>query len=261
MLKPLAVISPAKKLDFDTEAPVQDSSEFRFGQQAQALISELRQLSVGDIKALMKLSDALAELNHERYQQWQAKMSPQNSKQAMFAFKGDVYTGMSAETLTAEQISAAQHQFRILSGLYGLLKPLDLIQPYRLEMGTGLKTQQGDNLYKFWGDQLTNQLNDDIKAEGANVLVNLASIEYFKAIQPKALDVPVITPVFKDGKNGEYKVRSFLAKKARGMMVRYLLDEQPSSEQALKSFNYGGYAFSAAESDDTTWVFKRSEQA
>lgn len=261
MLKMLAVISPAKKLDFDSEAPVAEYSDFRFGDEAQALISQLRQHSVDDIKKLMKLSDSLASLNVERYGNWHPNMTEQNSKQALFAFKGDVYTGMSAETLTFDQIESTQSSLRILSGLYGLLKPLDRIQPYRLEMGTKLKTELGENLYQFWGSKLTNQLNDDIDALGADALVNLASVEYFSALQKKDIKVPVITPIFKDEKDGEYKIRSFFAKKARGMMVRYMLDESPASYDDLKRFNYGGYQFDSSESDDFNWVFKRPENA
>lgn len=259
MLKLLTVISPAKKLDFDSEAPVSEFSDFRFPEEAQILVSQLKQYSVEDIMKLMKLSNSLAELNVERYNSWHPEMTAQNSKQALFAFKGDVYTGLSAETLTQNQIDKAQNQLRILSGLYGLLKPLDLIQPYRLEMGTKLKTERGGNLYQFWGSHLTELLNRDIKAQEADILINLASVEYFSALQKKDIDVPVITPVFLDEKNGEYKVRSFFAKKARGMMVRYLLDNDLSKIDDLKDFDYGGYQFDSEESDDTKWVFKRKE--
>nr|WP_132700623.1 peroxide stress protein YaaA [Reinekea marinisedimentorum] len=257
----LAIISPAKKLDFETESPVSDATDFRFAEEAQALIAHLRDYSTDEIKKLMKLSDALASLNAERYASWHPVMTEQNSKQALFAFKGDVYTGMSADTFTQQQITDAQSKLRILSGLYGLLRPLDRIQPYRLEMGTKLKTEQGSNLYQFWGSKLTDQLNLDIDEVQADMLINLASNEYFSAVQADRVKVPVITPVFKDEKNGEYKIRSFFAKKARGMMVRYILDESPTSEEALKKFNYGGYQFEPAESNATTWVFKRPEKA
>lgn len=260
MLNMLAIISPAKKLDFETESPVSDATDFRFAEEAQTLISLLRQHSTEDIKKLMKLSDALASLNAERYASWHPVMNEKNSKQALFAFKGDVYTGMSAETLTQDQITESQNKLRILSGLYGLLRPLDRIQPYRLEMGTKLATDQGKNLYQFWGTKLTDCLNQDVTQLKADVLINLASNEYFSAIQADKVQVPVITPVFKDEKNGEYKIRSFFAKKARGMMVRFILDESPQSEAALKRFNYGGYQFDAAESDSATWVFKRPEK-
>ena len=260
MVKMLAVISPAKTLDFESEAPINETTEFRFGDDAQSLIEILKTKSTEDIASLMSLSDKLAQLNVDRYQQWQPVMTPTNSKQALFAFQGDVYTGLSAQTLTVKQIKHAQEKLRILSGLYGLLRPLDAIQPYRLEMGTRLHNPQGTNLYQFWGDRLTNQLNSDIADTGADVLVNLASQEYFKAIDSKQVAVPVITPIFKDEKNGQYKIISFFAKKARGMMVRYLLDQSPTSMKALKAFDYAGYEYCDAESDKFNWVFKRQEQ-
>jgi cytoplasmic iron level regulating protein YaaA (DUF328/UPF0246 family) len=224
-------------------------------------MEHLRKLSVSDVKSLMKLSDNLAELNVDRYNAWQPVMTPANSKQALFAFKGDVYTGLSADTLTKPQIKAAQNKLRILSGLYGLLKPLDNIQPYRLEMGTRLTNSRGSNLYEFWGSQITDMLNDDIAEVKANYLVNLASQEYFRAVNVKALSVPVINPIFKDEKNGEYKIISFFAKKARGLMVRYLLDVKPKTLKELKAFNYDGYEYCAQESDALNWVYKRVEQS
>lgn len=260
MVKMLAVISPAKTLDFDNEAPVDTISEYRFPKQSQALIDTLKKLSTSKIKSLMSLSDKLAQLNVDRYKAWQPEMTPQNSKQAVFAFQGDVYTGLAANTLTESQIAKMQDSLRILSGLYGLLRPFDSIQPYRLEMGTKLKNAAGDNLYQFWGEQITKALNDDIAETGADVLINLASQEYFKAVDPKALSVPVINPVFMDEKNGKYKIISFFAKKARGLMVRYLVEQEPATLESLKAFDYAGYRFSASESDDSTWVFKRKEQ-
>lgn len=257
MLKMLAVISPAKTLDFDSIAPIDKSSEYRFSNQAHTLIKQLRTLPSTDIKAMMKLSDKLTELNVSRYHQWQIDMTPTNSKQALFAFKGDVYTGLNAETLTRPQIDRAQQRVRILSGLYGLLRPLDRIQPYRLEMGTRLKNEQGDHLYHYWGGQITDALAADIEQEQATVLINLASNEYFKAVQPSSLPVPVITPLFKDEKNGQYKIISFYAKKARGLMVRYLLENSLEQLSDLKAFNYGGYQYCDEESTSTDWVFKR----
>ena len=224
----LAVISPAKTLDFDSQSPVSQRSGYRFEDQAQHLVQRLKTKSVSDIKTMMKLSDNLAQLNVDRFQQWQPTMTTTNSKQALFAFQGDVYGGLSAETLTNRQITKAQGQLRILSGLYGLLRPLDAIQPYRLEMGTKFDTGEGDNLYKFWDETITQVLNDDLKESSADVLLNLASIEYFKAVKVKQLERPVLTPIFKDRKNGAYKVISFFAKKARGLMVRYLLDKNPT---------------------------------
>ena len=256
----LALISPAKNLDFATEAPVADYTDYRLADHAQSLINTLRTQPVEQIKKLMKLSDKLAQLNVDRYQQWQPEMTVANSKQALFAFNGDVYTGLSANTLTAGQISAAQHQLRILSGLYGLLRPLDRIQPYRLEMGTRLQTAQAGNLYDYWGDDITALLNEDIAAGGIDVLINLASQEYFKAVRPGLLSVPVVTPIFKDEKNGHYKIISFYAKKARGMMVRYLLEQCPQSLADLKAFDYAGYQFCEQESTELEWVFKRAER-
>lgn len=261
MVKMLAVISPAKTLDFETESPIDLRSQYRFVDESHTLMKTLSQLDAEQIQSLMKLSAKLGQLNYERNQQWQPKMTPQNSKQALFAFKGDVYTGLSAETLTTDQILFAQDKVRILSGLYGLLKPLDAIQPYRLEMGTALANERGKNLYGFWGSQITDLLNEDIKQTGADALINLASQEYFKAVKPSALNVPVITPIFKDEKNGQYKIISFFAKKARGLMVRYLLEMKPESLDALKRFDYSGYRFCETESDATQWVFKRQEQS
>ena len=258
MVKFFAVISPAKTLDFESEAPTDDSSRYRCAEQASALISRLQSLSVPDIQTLMHLSEPLAQLNVARYQAWQSKMTQANSKQALFAFRGDVYTGLNADTLTEPQIATAQQRVRIISGLYGLLRPLDKIQPYRLEMGTRLKTDQGANLYDFWGSRITELLNADLQAADAEVLVNLASLEYSKAIKSKSVNVPMITPVFKDEKNGDYKIISFFAKKARGMMVRYLLEGQIKDLEGIKAFDYGGYQYSAADSDQQVWTFKRS---
>lgn len=260
MVKLLAVISPAKTLDFETESPVSDSTEYRFPEEAQTLIEQLKKLSANQVKKLMKLSDNLAELNVQRFNDWQPVMNEANSKQALFAFKGDVYTGLSAETLETTQIFAAQEKLRILSGLYGLLRPLDRMQPYRLEMGTKLKNQQGTNLYDFWGDKISKLLAEDLEQHGADYLVNLASGEYYRAVKEAQLPVPVITPIFKDEKNGEFKIISFFAKKARGLMVRYILDQNPQTLDSLKAFNYAGYEYSEQDSDGLNWVFKRPEQ-
>ncbi|WP_196157993.1 peroxide stress protein YaaA [Reinekea sp. G2M2-21] len=260
MVKVLAVISPAKTLDFETDSPVDDVSDYRFADEAQSLIDELKAKSCADIAQLMSLSEKLAALNVERYQQWRPVMTAANSKQALFAFKGDVYTGLSAYTLTKPQIIQAQRKVRILSGLYGLLRPLDTIQPYRLEMGTKLSNSRGQNLYEFWGNRITDLLNQDVAESDADYLINLASQEYFRAVDTKQLAVPVITPVFLDEKNGNYKIISFFAKKARGLMIRYILDNQPTSLKALKAFDYAGYSFSAADSDQWNWVFKRKQQ-
>ncbi len=260
MLKLLAVISPAKTLDFESEAPVETTTKYRFAEQAQTLIDLLRHKTPQDIQKLMSISEKLAVLNVQRYHDWHPKMTVSNSKQALFAFKGDVYTGLSAGTLTLSQIEQSQTCLRILSGLYGLLRPLDSIQPYRLEMGTRLENPKGKSLYDFWGDQITDEINADIKEGHISVLVNLASIEYFSSVNADKLTTLVITPIFKDEKNGRYKVISFFAKKARGAMVRYILENEFQVIDDLKGFDYGGYQFSEEESDDSNWVFKRKEQ-
>jgi hypothetical protein len=208
----------------------------------------------------MKVSDKIAGLNVARFEQWTETFTPDNSRPAIFAFKGDVYTGLEAETLSEADLDYAQTHLRMLSGLYGLLKPLDLMQPYRLEMGTKLGNERGSNLYQFWGNIITDKLNEAIKAQEDNVLINLASNEYFKAVKPKALDAQVITPVFKDCKNGQYKVISFFAKKARGMMARYIIENRIESVKQLESFDTAGYYYCAAESTATELVFKREEQ-
>jgi cytoplasmic iron level regulating protein YaaA (DUF328/UPF0246 family) len=208
----------------------------------------------------MKVSDKIAGLNVARFEQWSETFTQENARQAILAFKGDVYTGLEAESLDDDGFDYAQKHLRMLSGLYGLLKPLDLMQPYRLEMGTRLANERGTNLYQFWGNIITNKLNEAISEQGDNVLINLASNEYFKAVKPKQLDATVITPVFKDCKNGQYKVISFYAKKARGMMARYIIDNKVDSIEALTQFDVAGYYFSEEESSDKELVFKREEQ-
>lgn len=219
-------------------------------------MNSLKQKSAEDLQKLMKISAALGDLNWQRNQDWQKQMTDQNSKQALFAFTGDVYTGLSATTLTELQVKQAQKQLRILSGLYGLLKPLDRIQPYRLEMGTKLVQGDHQNLYQFWGNQITDVLQKDIEEAGVDAVINLASQEYSKAVKFDQLSVPVITPTFLDEKNGEFKIISFFAKKARGLMVRYLLDHPDASLDDLKQFQYGGYQWIPNED----WVFQRSEK-
>lgn len=255
----MAVISPAKTLDFETPAITDQSTDFRFADEAAELIDVLRTYSVSDVRALMSLSEKLAALNVERFSQWQWPFSSDASKQAILAFKGDVYTGLDAETLGKRGLAKAQERVRILSGLYGLLRPLDRILPYRLEMGTRLRTERGSNLYQWWGSALTETLDADMRANGTRALVNLASNEYFKAIQPKQLSVPVIVPEFRDWKNGQYKMISFFAKKARGMMVRYMLDNDIRRIEDLKGFTLDGYAFDARRSTDTHWQFLRDQ--
>ncbi len=257
----LAVISPAKNLDFETPAHVDVFTQPALLAESEQLIERCRQLSPADLASLMKLSDKLAGLNVARFEQWHTPFTPANAKQAVLAFNGDVYAGLDAHSLSAAQLTYAQRHLRILSGLYGLLKPLDLIQPYRLEMGTKLSNLRGTDLYQFWGTTLTELLSVATQEQGDNVVVNLASNEYFKAIKPKLLDAHVVTPIFKDLKNGQYKIISFYAKKARGMMTRFMLEQQPQSVAALTQFNGGGYYFSETDSSATELVFLRDEPA
>lgn len=256
----LMVISPAKTLDFQAAAPVSEFTQPDCIDDSALLIQALRQLSAGDIGKLMKVSDAIAQLNEQRFQDWSLPFNPQNAKQALFAFKGDVYTGMAAETFTTADVIFAQQHLRILSGLYGLLRPLDLMQAYRLEMGTGFVNPRGKNLYEFWGDKITQLLNAQLLYVKSSQLINLASSEYFSAVKPKTLQGEIITPIFKDEKNGEYKIISFFAKKARGMMAAFAIQERITKAEDLKAFNRQGYRYSAEYSKGNDWVFIRDEQ-
>ncbi|GAA4873913.1 peroxide stress protein YaaA [Ferrimonas pelagia] len=256
----LAVISPAKNLDFETPAHVDAYTQPALLADAEALMTTCRQLTPADLASLMKLSDKLAGLNAARFAQWQPPFAPDNAKQAVLAFNGDVYAGLDAATLTPEQLAYAQQHLAILSGLYGLLRPLDLIQAYRLEMGTKLANGRGKDLYSFWGSIITEALNQALAAQGDNVVINLASNEYFKAVKKRELEGRVITPVFKDAKNGQYKIISFYAKKARGLMARFIIEQQPQSPKALEAFDAAGYRFSEADSTEDTLVFLREEQ-
>ncbi|RCU51821.1 peroxide stress protein YaaA [Corallincola holothuriorum] len=253
----LAVISPAKTLDYETPPITDYYSQPELLEHSQELIQRCRQLSPDQIASLMKISDKLAGLNAARFQEWQPDFTPENAKQALLAFKGDVYDGMDATSFSDDDIAWAQDHLRILSGLYGLLKPLDLMQPYRLEMGTKLDTGRGNNLYQFWGNIITEQLSKALSAQNDRVLINLASNEYFKSVKLKPLKAYVVTPVFKDLKNGQYKVISFYAKKARGMMARYILQNRIQDPEQLKLFGEGGYYFSGPDSTEYQWVFKR----
>ena len=249
------VISPAKSLDFETKVPTTNYTEGIFLNEAEKLNSVLKKKSPKKLSALMSISPKLGELNWQRNQDWSLPFTSENAKQAVFAFKGDVYIGLDAYTLSSEKIKQLQNKLRILSGQYGLLKPLDLIQPYRLEMGTKLKVGRKDNLYQYWGDKITKELNSEL--EENEVFVNLASNEYFKVVKPKLLNVPVITPVFKDYKDGKLKMISFFAKKARGLMVRYIIDNNIENIEDLKGFNYEGYAFDLNLSTEKELVFTR----
>lgn len=252
----LTVISPAKTLDFETTSQLKDYTQPVFLKQSQQLVSALKALSANEIASLMKVSDKLAGLNMARFQQWQTPFTPDNAKQAILAFQGDVYTGLDAQTLDKKSIEFAQQHLRILSGLYGVLKPLDLMQAYRLEMGTSFETKQGKDLYAFWGDKILQEIMaDPVMKEG--ILINLASNEYFKAIDAKKLNATVITPIFKDLKNGQYKLISFYAKKARGLMSRYIIDNKIDTPEKLKDFDSAGYYFSKKMSQEKEWVFLR----
>lgn len=255
----LTVISPAKTLDFETAPTTRRSTRPQFLERAAELVKEARELSPDDLRELMGVSEKIAELNHQRFMNWSEPFTLDNAKQAVLAFKGDVYTGLEAETLSAGQLRFAQQHLRILSGLYGLLRPLDLMQPYRLEMGIRFATQGSGNLYEFWGDSLTRALNTQLGKSGSRVLVNLASNEYFKSLQPGALDAEIVTPVFKDLKGGKYKVISFYAKKARGQMARYIIDNELNEPEGLRRFRRDGYRYNKAESTAREPVFTRDE--
>lgn len=256
----LVVISPAKNLDYDSPLPTAEYSQPRMLERAQELVDRCQALSPMQLSELMKISDKLAGLNAARFAEWHTPFTPNNARPAIYAFDGDVYSGLAAEKLSAESIAYAQEHLRILSGLYGVLRPLDLMQPYRLEMGTKLDTSRGRNLYEFWGDEITDMLNEDLETIDSELVINLASHEYFSSVQTKRLKAQIVTPVFKDEKNGEYKVISFWAKKARGMMARYIMTEQPKSVAELRQFNAGGYRFNADESTDSELVFYRAER-
>ncbi|ARR48433.1 peroxide stress protein YaaA [Photobacterium damselae subsp. piscicida] len=256
----LIVVSPAKTLDYESPLVTEQYTLPELTEHSQQLIEVCRELTPMDIARLMKVSDKIAGLNAARFAEWVPTFTPENARPAMFAFKGDVYTGLAAETMTAKQIAYAQQHFRMLSGLYGLLRPLDLMQPYRLEMGTKLENPRGANLYQFWGNIITDKVNLALAEQGDDILVNLASNEYFKSVKPKQVKGTIITPVFKDAKKGQYKVISFYAKKARGLMARYIIDNQIDSIEKLKEFDAAGYYFVAAESTATELVFKREEQ-
>ncbi|MAD00464.1 MULTISPECIES: peroxide stress protein YaaA [Pseudomonas] len=257
----LMVISPAKTLDYDTPPVIEQSTQPRFVEHSVELIEVLREKSPQEIAKLMSLSDKLASLNVARYGSWERESTPQNAKQALLAFKGDVYTGLNAEDFSTDDFAFAQQHLRMLSGLYGLLRPLDLMQPYRLEMGTKLVNPRGKDLYTFWGERISQWLNEDLEAQGDQVLLNLASQEYFGAVKPKALNARVIDTVFKDQKNGQYKIISFYAKKARGLMARYVIKERLQDPEGLKDFNLDGYRFDAVSSSENQLVFLRDEQA
>ena len=236
------VVSPAKSLDYETKLPVKQYTEAAFLPEAERINKLLRKKSPAKLSELMSISDQLANLNWQRNQDFELPFTAENARPAVYAFNGDVYTGLDAYTIPEEKLTKLQDVLRILSGLYGLLKPLDLIQPYRLEMGTKFPVGVKKDLYEFWKSKITNKLNDEL--EEAELFLNLASNEYFKAVDTKKLIVPVITPVFKDYKDGKLKMISFFAKKARGSMVRYIIDTDAATIDDIKAFDYDGYKFS-----------------
>lgn len=252
----LTIISPSKTLDFDTTI-IGNATQPRLLAYSEELIKKLRTLSKEKISQLMKLSPALTTLNYERYHSFSTPFTTDNAKQAVCVFKGNVYDGINVGQYTEDDFDSAQKHLRILSGLYGLLRPRDLIQPYRLEMGTRLENTKGKNLYEFWGEEITNLINKDMKAIGTDTLINLASNEYWKAVKPKNINGRIITISFKEHKNGEYKMVMVHVKKARGLMASYIVKHHPSSPELLKKFNEDGYRFNAALSDDSEWVFTR----
>ncbi|WP_418263284.1 peroxide stress protein YaaA [Flavobacterium faecale] len=249
------VISPAKSLNFEKELPISTFSESQFLKESRQVHKVLKTKKPEDLASLMSISQKLADLNWQRNQDWQTPFTPENARPAVYTFDGDVYTGLDAFTIPVDQIDILQDKLRILSGLYGLLKPLDLIQAYRLEMGTKITIGDNKNLYEFWKPTITKALNKEL-VEG-ELFVNLASNEYFSAIDTKALKVPVISPDFKDYKDGKLKIISFFAKKARGMMVRYIIDTNAQTIDDLKGFNYEGYQFDANLSKGNHLVFTR----
>lgn len=252
----LVLISPAKSLDYSPQTRVQQSTKPLFMDQAHELANIMQSFSKQELQSLLGISERLAELNQERYQLWKFS-SADDAKQALFAFNGDVYEGIDALTLSDAGLEKLQKNLRILSGLYGMLRPFDMILPHRLEMGTALPNAKGKDLYQFWGDSITKVVVDEISAHKHTHIINLASQEYFKSIHRKSLSIPVITPVFKDYRNGKLQMISFFAKKARGLMVRYIAEHDVSTPEHLIGFDYEGYCFNANLSDEKTYVFTR----
>lgn len=258
----LIVLSPAKTLDLESPLKTQLHSQPEMLDEADRLIKILRPKSPASLSKLMSISDNLGALNAGRFEQWQRPFTPENARPAVLTFAGDVYDGLDAATLSDARLQWAQNHLRILSGLYGLLRPLDLMQPYRLEMGTRLKNRRGENLYTFWGPRLAKSLNEVMAEQESSVLVNLASEEYSKAIDRKTLKAQIIQPVFQEPRPGKPKpwaVISFLAKRARGSMARYAIDKQLKNAEALKKFDRDGYRYSPEASTDSRWVFRRVE--
>lgn len=255
----LIVISPAKSLDFKTPPVIQDYTIPDFLTESEKLVGRLKLLTPKKISALMGISDDLGELNFQRFQSWQLPFTPENAKQAILAFNGDVYQGMQAVTFSEEKLKLAQDKLRILSGLYGVLKPLDLIQPYRLEMGTKFKYYRLKDLYAFWNSLIVKKINEAVSESGSKVLINLASNEYFKSIDRKKLKSELVTPDFKEYKNGDYKMVSIFAKRARGLMTRFIIDNYISDPADLVAFDCEGYTFNSRLSKLGNPVFTREQ--
>ena len=256
----LIVISPAKTLDLESDYKAPELSQPEFLGDTRKLVKQMRTYSSSDLKKLMNTSDAISELNVDRYKKWKTPFREDNARPSIFTFKGDVYTGLEAEKLSKKDLEYAQDHLRILSGLYGSLKPLDLMQAYRLEMGTALKTERGKNLYEFWGDKVTKSINRDLKSTGEDVLVNLASNEYFSVLDKKALNARVVQPVFKDYSSGKYRVLSFFAKKARGQMAAWIIKNRIEEASELSTFGLDGYRYSKTESTEEKPVFLRKQK-
>ena len=254
----LFLLSPAKSLDFESPLGAQAHSAPLFAGQSKVLIDVLRGCTPVQIAQLMDLSDTLSGLNVARYQAWSTRATPKNARQALLAFNGDVYDGLNARSLDADALDWAQHHVCILSGLYGVLRPLDLMQAYRLEMGTRLPNPQGKDLYQFWGQRITDYLNSRLQSDSSPVVVNLASVEYFKSVQTRALKARVVECVFQENKGGQYKIISFAAKRARGMMARFAIDQQLKHPEQLRAFDSDGYAWCASESTPERLVFRRT---
>lgn len=255
----LTIISPAKKLDYNSPVANVSPSQPELLKHSEELLSGLKSLSPQGVSALMGLSDKLGALNYERFQEWSTPFTAENSRPAVLAFKGDVYQGLAADQMSAAELNWAQDNLRILSGLYGLLRPLDLMQPYRLEMGTKFSNQRGSDLYQFWGDIITKQINSLLSKDSYAVLLNLASNEYFKSVQHKNIQGRIVTPVFMDKKSDKFKIISFFAKKARGLMSSYIIKNRITNVEDIKGFDVDGYSFNSAMSEGDKWVFTREQ--
>ena len=255
----LTVLSPAKKLSKECFVKTDLYQSPQFLKESKSLVKDLKKMTPLDLMSLMRISENLAELNWERLQQWDETFEPENSREAIFSFMGDTYSGLNAESLSAQDLGFAQNNIRILSGLYGVLRPLDLMKPYRLEMGTKFANARGKNLYDYWEDSLSNHIKKELIGHKENVVLNCASLEYFKVIDRPSLDINVITPQFKDMKNGQYKMISFFAKKARGMMARFIIQNRIENVNDIRTFDLGGYSYNKSLSTPNQPVFTRSQ--